>query len=55
LIKSTEDIRQLNQGDVALLKGELWQGNEGYGLIHRSPQLVDNSLRLLLTLDFVNN
>jgi hypothetical protein len=46
------DIQQLCCGDVALLKGELWQGNEGAGLVHRSPALSSGARRLLLTLDF---
>lgn len=46
-------IRQLNSGDVALLKGEKWHGNEGFGLIHRSPQLAPGERRLLLTLDWL--
>ena len=46
------DIRQLASGDVALLKGESWLGNEGRGLVHRSPNLTNQKKRLLLTLDF---
>jgi hypothetical protein len=46
-------IRQLNSGDVALLKGEKWHGNEGFGLIHRSPQPAPGERRLLLTLDWL--
>ena len=50
------DIKQLKSGDVALLKkSELWHDNEGAGLIHRSPQLSNNTHRLLLTIDFVND
>ena len=45
-------IQQLCNGDVALLKGERWQGNEGGGLVHRSPAIEDDPGRLLLTLDF---
>ena len=52
LYQSSSDIQQLSSGDVALLKGELWQGNENAGLVHRSPALVANERRLLLTLDF---
>jgi hypothetical protein len=44
-------IQQLKRGDVALLKGEKWLGNEGFGLIHRSPQPAPGERRLLLTLD----
>lgn len=49
------DIQQLSQGDVALLKGEAWVGNEGKGLIHRSPQLYDKASRLILTIDFIDD
>ena len=51
LMKTPEDIQQLDGGDVALLKGELWEGNEDAGLVHRSPAVEDGQLRLLLTLD----
>ena len=54
LFSQASDIQQLNEGDVALLKGEYWQGNEGAGLVHRSPMVPQDSLRLLLTLDFTN-
>ncbi|VVM42929.1 DUF1826 domain-containing protein [Pseudomonas fluorescens] len=46
-------IHQLNSGDVALLKGEKWHGNEGFGLIHRSPQPAAGEPRLILTLDWL--
>ena len=49
------DVQQLSQGDVALLKGEAWLGNEGKGLIHRSPQLYDQASRLILTIDFIDD
>ena len=55
LFNRASDIQQLCRGDVALLKGESWQGNQGAGLIHRSPQLPDQTRRLLLTLDFMDN
>lgn len=41
----------LRIGDVALLKGEAWEGNEGQGLVHRSPAATVNTPRLVLTLD----
>jgi hypothetical protein len=47
------NIQQLNCGDVALLKGERWTGNEGFGLVHRSPQPEGNERRLLLSLDWL--
>lgn len=43
---------RLYSGDVALLKGELWEGNEGRGLVHRSPSASDLNRRLVMTLDF---
>lgn len=47
-------IGQIASGDVALLKGEKWHGNEGSGLIHRSPQLAAGERRLILTLDWLS-
>lgn len=52
LYQHQSDIRRLSTGDVALLKGESWLGNEGAGLVHRSPALANKENRLLLTLDF---
>jgi len=52
LYKSKSDIQQLNCGDVALLKGTLWEDNENAALVHRSPILPTNEKRLVLTLDF---
>ncbi|UTW05872.1 DUF1826 domain-containing protein [Pseudomonas benzenivorans] len=40
-------------GHVLLAKGEKWSGNEGAGLIHRSPQPHSGKRRLLLTLDWL--
>ena len=48
------DIMQLNVGDIALLKGEGWKGNEGNGLIHRSPHSNTTYKRLYMTVDFVD-
>ena len=47
-------IEQIASGAVALLKGEKWHGNEGFGLIHRSPQLASGERRLILTLDWLS-
>ena len=47
-------IEQIASGEVALLKGEKWHGNEGFGLIHRSPQLACGERRLILTLDWLS-
>jgi hypothetical protein len=46
-------IQQVSSGDVALLKGEKWHGNEGFGLIHRSPEPAPGERRLILTLDWL--
>jgi hypothetical protein len=51
LFSKLGDVQQLTLGDVALLKGESWEGNEGAGLVHRSPSLSAGERRLLLTLD----
>lgn len=51
LIKADASIQQISVGDVALLKGERWEGNEGRGIVHRSPGVENGQYRLLLTLD----
>ena len=55
LFEHISDVQQLKSGDVGLMKGELWHNNEGAGLIHRSPQVPNNTRRLVLTLDFMND
>jgi len=55
LFNNLDDINQLTQGDVALLKGEHWYENEGAGLVHRSPSVASNERRLLITLDFISD
>ncbi|MEZ8482112.1 DUF1826 domain-containing protein [Vibrio splendidus] len=52
LYNDESDIQKMASGDVALLKGERWSGNENRGLVHRSPVTSPNETRLLLTLDF---
>jgi len=54
LYQHPNEIKQLKNGDVALLKGERWHGNEGGGLHHRSPALAPPSNHLLPTLDFMS-
>lgn len=46
-------VEQLSTGDVAVLKGERWLGNEGQGLVHRSPAVPAGQRRLMLTLDWM--
>lgn len=54
LIADPTAIRQMPVHAVGLMKGESWEGNEGYGLVHRSPQpTAVQSRRLLLTLDML--
>ncbi len=54
LIDDLTAIRQMPAYAVGLMKGEHWEGNEGYGLVHRSPQpTAVQPRRLLLTLDFI--
>ncbi|GAB3372033.1 DUF1826 domain-containing protein [Azotobacter armeniacus] len=47
------DSQQIEVGAVALFKGEKWLGNEGAGIIHRSPRPARGERRLLLTLDWL--
>ncbi|AHL76818.1 hypothetical protein CH92_17670 [Stutzerimonas stutzeri] len=47
------NIEHLRAGEVALFKGEKWQGNEGAGIIHRSPPVGSGERRLILTLDWL--
>ena len=43
---------QASPGEIVLLKGALWQGNDAFGAIHRSPCLGSSAaLRTLITLD----
>ncbi len=51
LYPSGTEIEQLSCGEVSLMKGELWENNEGAGLVHRSPAVTDGIPRLLLSLD----
>ena len=51
IYRSVEDVQGMTSGDVALLKGEDWPGNENRGLVHRSPAVGDGAVRLVLTLD----
>lgn len=49
----SDRVERLGEGDVGLLKGEIWPGNEGNGVVHRSPSLTANERRLLFSLDIV--
>ena len=52
LFQRETDLENIEPGHVAILKGERWEGNEGAGLVHRSPELNDGERRLFLSLDF---
>lgn len=54
LITDPTAIRQMPAYAVGLMKGENWEGNEGHGLVHRSPQpTAVQPRRLIMTLDVV--
>lgn len=52
VVKDKQHVQHLQLGDVALLKGDAWEGNEGKGLVHRSPAASPEMPRLVLTMDF---
>ena len=52
LYQHESDIQRMASGEVALLKGEGWLGNQNAGLVHRSPAIAAGNSRLLLSLDF---
>jgi len=52
ILQGDKAIQQLHSQQVGLLKGSGWEGNENFGLVHRSPALEAEQMRLLLTLDF---
>lgn len=53
LVLDASEIQSVPTNAIALLKGELWEGNEGFGAVHRSPQLDLSKRRLLVTLDML--
>lgn len=55
IYRQASDISSLTAGDVALLKGESWIGNEGNGIVHRSPAVQENAERLVMTFDFTTD
>lgn len=48
----TGKIQQATAGDVLLLKGDGWFGNEGAAVVHRSPTMSSGERRLVVTMDF---
>lgn len=53
LIMHPDAIQQAPAFAIVLLKGSLWQGNTGGGIVHRSPAIVPDKKRVLLALDAV--
>ena len=54
LYKDAGQVKQLEKGHVAIMKGEKWIGNENAGLVHRSPSVPVGEPRLVVTLDVVS-
>ena len=47
-----QNFIQAETGEMVLLKGTLWQENEQFGSVHRSPEIeADSGLRTVVTLD----
>lgn len=54
LILDPSGIGRVASHAIALLRGELWQGHAGHGVIHRSPAVPPESApRVLPALDAV--
>ncbi len=54
LIRDPCGVHAVPSFAVALLKGDLWQGNAGRGIIHRSPAMpVDQAPRVLVAIDAI--
>lgn len=51
LLRSPEVVRTMQRYDVALMKGERWPQNTGYGAVHRSPAVPAGTLRVLVSFD----
>nr|MBV6629587.1 DUF1826 domain-containing protein [Oceanococcus sp. HetDA_MAG_MS8] len=51
LIRPGYDVQSVQTGDAVLLKGEGWHGNDGCGVVHRSPPLLPGQRRLVLSVD----
>ncbi|CAN0561665.1 unnamed protein product [Ectocarpus sp. 12 AP-2014] len=51
IVKDNAAIQCMSAGVIAFIKGSGWEGNEDYGLVHRSPALKEGEKRLLLTID----
>ncbi|MGF1578585.1 MAG: DUF1826 domain-containing protein [Gemmataceae bacterium] len=46
------EVKRMQAYDIALMKGESWPGNQGRGLVHRSPAVAEGQgKRLLFKID----
>ena len=52
LFSRPESIQQVSSGDIVLLKGDGWYGNDGLGAVHRSPAISGGEKRIIVTMDF---
>ncbi len=48
LLRPGARIEQLARLEVGLMKGERWPGNQGSGLVHRSPHMGDTGAKRVL-------
>jgi len=54
LLRAGAAVARVPTFAIALLKGSLWQGNDGRGLIHRSPTIpAADAPRVMMSLDAV--
>lgn len=49
----TNIIQRAKVGDIVLLKGEKWEGNSGFGAVHRSPNVENQTMRVVISLDIL--
>lgn len=54
IYRSEQEIGHLQCGDIALLKGSGWEGNEAMALVHRSPAVPAGQSRWFLSLDLAD-
>jgi hypothetical protein len=45
ILNNPSGVLRAQTGDVVLLKGDRWPGNEGRGAVHRSPPVSEQKLR----------
>ena len=53
-IPASPFIHALDEGDIALFKGDQWDEGKQSGVIHRSLAVQAGKSRLLLTIDFAH-